>query len=246
MGKEVKLDKSSKVPLYYQLEQILLEKIESGEYKPGDKIPTETELQKMFGVSRMTVRQAISRLINAGKLRAEQGRGTFVTEPKISEEGSQLLGLTEEFKKKGRELQSKIIRFRTMSPPNYVSKELELESGEKVFYLVRLRFVDGEPIVLSKMYLNPKVVPDFRPRKTVEGSIFKTLEDIYKIKIGKSKIAIEAIAARPKEAHFLNIKTGAPVLAVKRVTYTKDGVPIEYSQSFFRGDKYTYNVVLER
>ncbi len=240
----MKIDKSSKIPLYYQLEQILLEKIESGEYRPGDRIPTEMELQEMFGVSRMTVRQAISRLVNAGKLRAEQGRGTFVTEPKISEEGRQLLGLTEEFRKKGRKLQNKIIRFRTMTPPNYVSKELELESGEKAFYLVRLRSIDNEPIVLSKLYLSPKVAPDFHPKKLIEGSIFRTLEDIYKIRIGKSKIAIEAIAARPKEAHFLNVKTGAPVLEVKRVTYTEDGVPIEYSQSFFRGDKYTYSVVL--
>ncbi len=239
-----RIDKSQKIPLYYQLEKILLEKIESGEYKPGDKIPTEAELQKMFGVSRMTVRQAISRLVNAGKLRTEQGRGTFVTEPKISEEGKQLFGLTSEFERKGYRLQNKLIRFRTMPPPQYVSKELGLEKSDRVFYMVRLRLVNGEPIVLNKVYINPNLVPNFHPDKMVDGSFFKTVEKVYGLRIGKSKICIEAIPAQAKEAAFLKVKTGYPLLEVKRVTYTEDERPIEYSQNFFRSDKYTYKITI--
>ncbi len=240
------IDRSRKIPLYYQIEQLILDKIRSGEYKPGDKIPTEAELQRIFGVSRITVRQAISRLVNAGWLRTEQGRGTFVTVPKISEEGSRFLGLSEELEQKGCKLENKIVRFKRLVPPQYVAEELGLEGKKKVYYFVRVRYVDGEPLVLNKIYLNPELVPNFSPDKMLKGSLIRTLEGLYGIKIGRSRITFEAVPAQSKEADYLWVKTGSPLLKMKRVMYTEDGKPLEYSHNFFRGDRYSYTVVLER
>ncbi len=221
-------------PLYVKVEKEILEKIKSGEYKPGDKIPPELELQKVFGVSRITIRQAISRLVEAGFLKRRRGKGTFV----ISADPSYSLKNIDEPR-----LTSKVIKFTSITPPRYVLKDLGLDGG-KVFYLVRLRYLDGEPVGISKTYLNPKLVPRFSPDCLVDDSLPKTFENIYHLDIGFSKVSVKAVSAQSREASLLSVKTGSPLLKIVNMTYTGDGKAIEFSQSFFRGDKYSYNFVL--
>lgn len=224
-----------RTPLYLKVEKEILEKIKSGEYKPGDRIPPELELQRIFGVSRITIRQAISKLVEAGFLKRRRGKGTFV----ISADPSYFLKKNIDEPR----LTSKVVKFTSITPPKYVLKDLGLDGG-KVFYLVRLRYLDGEPVGISKTYLNPKLVPRFSPDCLVDDSLLKTFEGVYHLDIGFSKISVRAVSAQSREASLLNTKSGSPLLKIVNITYTGDGKAIEFSQSFFRGDKYSYDFIL--
>src|SRR5215510_5622334 len=149
----VSLSKDLPVPLYYPLKTILLEQIRTGKMKPNDKLPAEDELAATYGVSKATVRQALNELAVAGVLRREQGRGTFVAEPKLAQGPRELTSFTEEMNKLGFRPTSKVLTHDVIEAEADVAEKLRIEKGGPVVRLKRLRIADGKPMGIQTAYI---------------------------------------------------------------------------------------------
>ncbi len=219
--------------LHKDIEEFILSKVDSGEYPPGSKIPTEAELQSMFGVSRITVRSALERLKERGVLVSRPGKGTFVRfdlpERRVS---SLALFPLERFP-------IKVIKFQKTAPPGYVKSELGLDSG-KVFFLLDVRFLDGEPVSLCRSYVSFSSVPDFSPGS---GSMVEVLKG-FGVNIVRSTLSLDQAKAQSGDAKLLGIKTGYPLLRIRRVLYTDLGNPTCYSVFLIKGERVSLNLSL--
>jgi len=243
--KEQKIEFNTAIPLYYQLKEIIRQQIEEKIFPLGSAIPTEQELQEKYKVSRSTVRQAISELVNEGCLVKKQGKGTFVSGVgKLKEELPKLLSFTEQMLARGIEPKARIISVQEISPPKRIIKALRLREKEKVLRIERLRLANEKVICILVSYLplslGVKLEDDFT------GSLYDLLEKKYGFTITKGDEIIEASAASRHEAQLLKIKEGSPVLCMNRVTYTSNNKPLELVEGTYRADRYKYSITLER
>jgi len=238
------LDKSQPIPLYYQIKENLMSKIKDNHFQVSDLIPSETELQELYKVSRITIRRAIRELVQEGYLITRQGKGTFVSKPKASQELNLITSWAETMMNLGMHPQTKYIQYSEVSVPMDVAKLLNIPLGEKAYKIERLRYADNEPICWMVNYLNPQYVPDLIKTGMLGESLYETLEKRYNIILSIAVEKVEAKAARSKEAYLLNVKRGAPLLHVTRTTYDADNNPIEVVMASSRADKYAYSVKL--
>ncbi len=239
------LDRASPLPLYFQLRSLLLEQIESGSLKPGDTIPTERELIDRFGVSRITVRQAVNSLMSDGLLYRQRGLGTFVRSNRIEQELSTLTGFSEEMIDRGLTPGAKLISAEMVEADAATAAKLRLQPGQRVFRMVRLRLADGEPMALDITCCPPdlgeKLLGD-----DLQGALYTLLEEKYGVELDQADQAIQAALADEFLATHLGIKKGMPMLQMERVVYAMDGRPVELSRTCYRADRYTYRVRLKR
>src|SRR5215831_6295741 len=146
--------RKSPLPRYYQLKEIMREKINTGEWKPGDLIPSERERGEQYGISRMTARQAITELVNEGLFYREQGKGTFVSRHKITQQLINLTGFTEDMKARGQRPGSRVISAQMLQADEVLAERLHLKPGQVVFRLQRLRLADHEPLAIEISHLS--------------------------------------------------------------------------------------------
>ena len=239
------LDINSPIPLYFQLQEILRRKILDGEYNPGDLIPSEKELQNRYGVSRITVRNAINGLVIDDLLIKKQGRGTMVAFPRMLEEGSSTLqSFTEKMEQQGLKISPEALAVVRIPATERITEHIHIGEGEEIIYSKRLRKVDGEPIALFENYISAGT--GVTEKDDFSGSIFTLLEKKYDIKISGSEKVIEAGIARNEDAAFLNISAGDPVLIIRYTTFDADNNCIEYAEGIYRADRYKYMVRLKR
>ncbi len=238
-----KITRANKVPFYFQLKEIILSAISELKMKPGGKLPSELEIMEIFGVSRATVRKAIEELVIANRLARFSGKGTFISEPKIEVKLPQLLGFTEELKSRGVRPSTKVVSKMVGKTSDKVREKLKVEDRE-ILIVERVRYADEEPIVFSVEYiplsLNISIDEDF------SKSLFSLYENKYFIKIGYAEHKINAGVATKRISKLLDISVGFPVLIFERVLYDAGGDKIFYEESVCRGDKYNYNIVLQR
>lgn len=175
------LDKSSPVPLYYQLAEMLRERIESGSLKPGDQLPSERELGEQHGISRMTVRQAITYLAQKGTLIIRPGVGTFVAEPKLTYDALHLLGFTEEMMAQGRVVSSRVLEQEIVTPPAAVVVKLGLAPNAKTVKIVRLRLEGETPLLLETIHISAAPCPRLEKQDLARNSLYSVLENKYDI-----------------------------------------------------------------
>jgi len=242
-----KIDKSSPIPYYYQLEQLLRGKIESGELKPGEALPSESELCSMFEVSRTVVRQALDKLCQDGIIYKKRGKGTFVAKPKIQEKFIQrTYGFYQDMKEKGFEVKSKVLEQRLIEPPVRIKSLLKLAEGEKVVKISRLRYLSGELIMLTTSYIRSEFCPGLEKEDLTEGSLYQRLWDKYGLKISYGYRTLEAVAAGKYEADMLKVPKGSPLVYLESISYVKNGKPIECFEAWHRGDrcKFAVEVIL--
>jgi GntR family transcriptional regulator len=240
----VALDRSSPLPLYYQLRNALLQQIESGSLVPGDTLPTERELIDRFGVSRITVRQALNSLTADGLLYRQRGLGTFVRKNRIEQELSSLTGFSEEMLSRGLVPGTKLISAETVTADSPLAAKLSIAPGQKVFRMVRLRLADGEPMALDVSCV-PADIGERLRREELEEALY-TLLGRMGIELDWGDQAIQAAPADDLMAHYLGVKKGTPVLLMERVVSATDGRVTEYSRTAYRSDRYTYRVRLTR
>ena len=239
-----KIDKDSPVPLYYQLKDIIRDMIENEELKPDEPVPPERVLCEMHGVSRMTVNKAIINLVNEGLLYREQGRGTFVAGPKKDYKVTGLTGLTEEMVKKGLKVDTKILSFRKMDPSKKMKSIFNISDG-KIYEIERLRNVEDEPYALEFSYI-PCILCEGLNREMLEGqSLYSVLEKKYSLKMKYATQTIEPIILDDFETNILQCESTLALLFL-RTTYTKDDVPMEYTKSLYRSDRYKFEIMLRR
>ncbi|WFA08796.1 GntR family transcriptional regulator [Tissierella sp. Yu-01] len=240
-----KVLKNNPLPLYYQLKEILIELIDNEELKPGDAIPTERELCEIHGISRMTARKAIVDLATEGIVFREQGRGTFVSEPKMNQQLSQLKSFTEQMREKGLNTSTNIVSFVVKDATKKICNHLNLTNSKTVFEIKRLRYVEDEPIAFETVWL-PFNMCSTLTRDTLEGgSLYKVLRETYKYNFHHAKQSIEPIAINEYESKLLGLEPKTLALLFRRTTYLDDGRAIEYTKTINRSDKYKYEVVLK-
>lgn len=239
------LDTGSPVPLYFQLQEILRRKILDEEYKSGDLIPSEKELQEQYGVSRITVRNAVNGLVFEDLLIKKQGRGTMIAFPWMQEDGnSKLQSFTEKMEMQGFKITTEVIDVARIPATERLVEHLNIKKGEDIIYSKRLRKVDGEPIALYENYIC--TITGVTETDDFSGSIFNLLEKKYGIKISGSEKVIEAGIAGNEDSAFLNMSSGDPILIIKYTTYNAEDQRIEYAEGVYRADRYKYMVRLKR
>jgi GntR family transcriptional regulator len=232
------LDKQSPIPLYYQIMNQLREKITAGEYAVNSALPPERELVETYQVSRMTIRQAISELVNEGLLVRRKGIGTFVAPPKLEQTLNSLTSFTEDMAKRGMKAGSRILSFKETLPDATIRKTLGLHADEKVFECVRLRLADEEPMALETTMLPTSICPGLRREDLENQSLYKVLMERWGVQLDYATQSLEPILAPPYEATLLHVAPGAPLLLMHRVTYDQDGRAFEHVKSLYRGDRY--------
>ena len=239
------INKNSPVPYYYQLEQLLREKIENSKLKPGDNLPSEAELCSTFGVSRTVVRQALNKLCQDGIVYKEKGRGTFVAKPKLQEKFVQrTYGFYQEMKEKGLGVESKILEHKLVEPPIRIKTLLKLSEGQKVVKTSRLRSVNKELIMFTTTYVRSDLCPGLEKEDLTNRSLYQLLWDKYRLKISYGQRTLEAVAASKYEADMLKVPRGSPVVYLESVSYLGDGTPFEYFEAWHRGDRCKFAIEL--
>src|SRR5439155_18261232 len=241
------VDKASPVPYYFQLLQLLERAIASGMLTPGEKIPTEAALCERFDVSRTVVRQALSDLDRTGLVTRVKGKGTFVAEPRSAEfVVRSLTSLHEDMTARGERLETKVLRLEAEPASPHVAQMLELPESERIVLLERLRFLRGEPLVVTTAYMPyslcaPLLQLDFSSR-----SLFGAYERELGYKLHRGTRAVESRPANAQVAEQLGVYEGDPVLVFTGITYIEDGRPIEYVVEFHRGDPSRFETELFR
>ena len=233
------------MPLYYQLKEIFRSWITSGKFGENGRFPSEKELQERFGVSRMTVRRALSELVNEGFLIREQGRGSFVVRPRLQDQLRRLTSFTEDMQLRGLTTKSRILDFRLVHDEE-VARKMGVPENEELVQLRRLRLVEREAIAIQNAFIRHRFCPGILERGLLEGSLYKTLEEGYGLRLGRAIQTVEAKPADEYEARLLALEVGQPVLVLERLTFLVDGNPVEYVRSIYHGDRYRFTVELAR
>ena len=240
------LNRQSPIPLYHQLKEYLIERVENGEFPTDEPLPTEMEIIKQFNVSRATVRRAMQELEFEGYIHRTPGKGTFILRTKLKRGLSRLTSFTEDMVARGQVVTSKLLQFDSRRPPTHVAEKLKIPGSASVPYVYRLRLADGIPMALNISYLHlPDGVSIERSDIEKTASLWSILErkNIHLIEADKS---IEAIAANEERARLLAMPIGAPLLLVEGIVYTTGHVPVEYHQVISSGERYKYSLHLDR
>lgn len=239
-----RIDRNSPVPYYLQLKAVLQRGIRQGEWEPGDMLPSESELTRQYGVSRTVVRQALQEMSYEGQVVRQKGKGTFVTQPKISSRSlvQSLEGFYQDMADRGVPVLTRVLEQVLEPAEGEVAANLELEPLTPVTKLVRLRFVEDEPIVLVSSYIPHELCRELIHAELESGSLYAFLQEECGLSIGRGSRRIEAVQAGEAEAGALQVEPGAPLIRLKSVSYTPEGVPLEYFDALFRGDRARFEV----
>jgi len=232
------------IPLYIQIRETLLEEIRQEKVQKGQRLPTEEYLANKFNVSRMTIRQALGELVREGILERRRGLGTFVVSQRMTRHYNRLTSFYEEAIEQGLKPSSITLKLETIPVLEDIAKKLEIKIGDQVYYIERLRLLNGEPIALHIMHIPYQLFPDLNQRH-LEGSLYRYYEDKNKTGVWASQ-RIEARTATHEQCRLLKLPRNAPVLYSARITYTKNDVPIEFTESFAGGAPYAIEATLFR
>jgi GntR family transcriptional regulator len=242
------LDPLNIVPKYYQLANMLRHKIEDGEWAPHEVIPSERQLEELYGLSRTTIRQAIAILTRQGYLYHEQGRGTFVAPQKLQKGLLELTSFSEDMQKRGLAPGQVILEMGIIEPPPKILQKLKLpDDTPKIFRLERIRLGDGQIMGLQTSYLAlPEGATITRSELEKVGSLYAVLQDKFFIIPTEADETLEVTVASHREAELLQVSEGSPLLLSERVMYSQNRKAVEVVKILYRGDRYRYYVRLTR
>jgi GntR family transcriptional regulator len=236
---------TDEVPLYYQLAGILREKILSAQFAVGERIPTEAELVREYGVSRITVRQALSALEKEGLIRREAGRGTFVTEHGAFTGTMRMEGSFQDLMALGLATEVRLVDLRTVRATPAECEALALPAGSSLVRATRVRHHHHEPYSYLVNDL-PFEIGRRISRADWKGSILRALESRLGIPLREAEQSVRASLADATQARLLGTRIGAPLLAVDRLVFTNNRRPVERVRVFYRSDIYSFTVHLAR
>lgn len=232
-------------PLHAQIRDVLRQRVLDGVYAPHERLPSESALMKAFGVSRITIRNALKDLHAEGLIFSAQGKGTYVRKQKAVQNVQRLQGFEEAMSARGYRVSAELVGLGERTPPPAVAQAFGLAPGETVVEVKRVRHLNGEPISIDLSYF-PRDVGARLFGRDLTHDIFTLLEDELNLSLGGADIAIEAGAADEDTARLLRIRKGEPVLHVERLTFDATGRPIDFEYLAYRGDKYQYQFHVDR
>ncbi len=244
MNKSASVDRSH-LPLYMQIKESLKEKILAGDYAPYQRMPSESELMATFRVSRITVRQALRDLHGEGLIFSTQGKGTFASKPKALQDIQHLQGFDEAMKPQGYETSSRLVSIGEVVVNRDVQEKLGLGSRERVVQVLRVRYLNRDPVSVDRSFFPLKIGQGLFSRD-LSCDIFPLLEEQLGVALGRADISLEARPADAEIASLLGLTPGNPVMWVERLTRDRHGEPVDYEYLAFRGDSYKYRFHVER
>lgn len=237
------MNKSSKVPLYLQLMEELIKKIEKKVYVEHEQLPSERELCGIYNLSRITVRQALQDLEREGYIYKKHGVGTFVASKKYNQNLVKLYSFTNEMEEIGKKPTTDVLSFNVIAIDDRLANKMNLFPLEEVFKVVRLRFADGKPLMYETSYLPKKIFPDLTKKDLNERPMYEIFHQDYQVGVTNATERLSATLIQEEEAHYLNVKSNKPGMLIKRYAYHHHDL-IEYTISIALGDKFSYTVEL--
>lgn len=237
------MDKNLAVPLYHQLKCIMLTAIDEGRLQPGEQLPSEAQLAGKYGISKITVRQALQELSYLGYVSRQQGKGTFVSKPKLDQGPRELLSFTEEMRRHNMISASRVLERAVTEADPRVAEALQIEPGARVFRIKRLRLADGEPMGVQTAYIPVELANGLEREALEDVSLYWLLQTRHGLQPARARETHLAVPADAQVAELLGVDVGVPVFAAERVTFLPEGKPFEFVKSHMRGDR--YNIVLE-
>ena len=238
-----KIDKSVPIPLYFQLKEIIIGEIKNGNYEKDAIIPTEKEFIEHYQISRTTLRQAITELVQEGWLYRVKSKGTFVSFPKINHNFMQTLeSFNEQMDRVGSVPKTEVLELKKIKASEVIASKLGLGKGEPVVYLYRRRFADNEPIVLQKTYLSCKKCGFILDCDFTKDSLYKSLARTNQTKVVRVQRIVEVDEATNEDAENLEIAMGKPIQSFTTTGFNVFGEVIEFSLARYRGDRSRFEV----
>ncbi|MCZ7574475.1 MAG: GntR family transcriptional regulator [Ardenticatenaceae bacterium] len=231
------LNRESSQALYSQLEEMIRESIESGRLAPGEAIPSERELSRGHGLSRMTVRRALDRLVAAGLLYRVDGKGTFVSQPKVSFQALSLGGLHQQALQLGHSPSVRLLGIEKVLAPLKIADVLSVTPDAPVFLMERVHLANGEPFAMHRSYIPCELCPQLLHDDLVNNSLYTVLKEKYGIQIHRASETLESTLATNRESLLLGVSPGSPMLLLRITLYDPEEHPIEYVKVVFRGDR---------
>lgn len=231
--------------LYYQLKEILIDKIVSREWKVGEKIPTEFELCEEYNVSRITVRQALTELEQEGFVKRKQGKGTFVSIPKIEQNLMSFYSFSEEFRKRGLEPHNEVLGFSIQTPKKDVRKYLKLDESDQVIYIKRLRYADNVLMAIERTYLPSALFHGLSKEQVESKSLYDIMRSDFGVIPSTAEESIGATIIDDAQAELFELPGGSAALDLKRLAFCGPRC-VEYTLGIIRADKFRFRVRLER
>ena len=234
-----KLQAESSSPLYHQLMQRLSEDIERGKYPVGSRIPPEHELEALYNVSRVTVRRALAELTAEGMLERKQGKGTFVSTPRISQDLKSIHSFHDACKQNGFQGGTIVVHVKERDAEASDLEELELQKGARILETLRVRTADGVPVVLERNHFS--MAYSYLENENLSGSLYSILRD-YGIEPKQASHDISMTFASETQAKLLGVETGAPLMKLHEVVYDQKGRPLHSSLQLIRGDRFVFRI----
>ncbi|MCI1902813.1 MAG: GntR family transcriptional regulator [Enterococcaceae bacterium] len=226
-------------PIYIQIHDQLKKQIAAGIYKIGDRLPSERELSVQFGVSRMTLRQAVQLLADEGILERKVGSGTYIANKKVQEKMSGVTSFTEIMKAQGKHPSSRTLSYYTTLPSSSEQEELQLAPDETILKMERIRYADNVPICFEVASLPAALVQGFTKHE-ITTSLYHTLETKGKQEIKHAEQTITAQLASEQTADYLRVKRGDAILKLRQVSYLNNGKPFEYVRTQYAGNRFEF------
>ena len=228
------------VPLYVQIADVLLDRIESGKLTPGDRLPSERELSERLDVNRLTLRRALRTLEVQGLLVRRQGSGTYIAAPKIERQAGQLVPFTQNMQRRGYTPGARVVLLERRPAEAWVAQELKLSVSAPVYYVHRLRSVNQEPVLLERFMVPAECFPEFESFDLAGRSLYEIMQTEYGISVDRARQSLEPVVATEYEAKLLGVKPGAPLMLERRLTVDQDDRPVEHGKDLYRGDRFRF------
>jgi GntR family transcriptional regulator len=235
----------SSVPMHTQIREIIRRRVLDGTYAPHSQMPSESQMIEAFAVSRITIRQALGDLQKEGLIFKVPGKGSFVAKPKAFQNLSRLQGFGEAMGPSGYETFSQVLSMRQVPAADSVARRLRLATGEAVFEIQRLRYLNREPISVDHSYFPLALGERLAQEDLPTRDVFVILENDYGLHLTHADVQIEAISADDFLARHLRIDEAAPLLRIERLTYA-DAQPIDFEYLYYRGDAFQYRLRIDR
>ena len=234
------LDPNSYVPLYIQISHHLRQSINEGIYKPGEKLPSENDLVRKFGISRITAMSALDELVKARLAYRERGRGTFVAKPVIGDL-SFFSSFSEDMLARGFKPSSRLVSLKIDKPDTVTAEKLNMPGDDEYHCLKRVRLANDEPVVIQTAYLPLKLFPGMDQQDFETHYLYEIIRKVYGYKLMWAEAIVEAGIATAEEAKLLEVKTGFSVLLIWHLTLDEHYLPLEYVRSVYRSDRFSFS-----
>jgi GntR family transcriptional regulator len=236
-----RLPVESALPLYRQIQQNIIELIDNDLIDSGDALPSERQLSEVYGVNRMTVRQAVDRLVEAGLVQRRQGAGTFVTDSRpVQNFTPTVVGFSQRMSMAGMNPSSRLLHRDVITSEPIIAHRLNTAADSPLIMLKRLRLVNDEPLMIETSYLDAAMFADLMQIDLESESLYRILEQNYGTCIVEAEHTMEPTLPTAFEAHHLGIECSMPTLLIRVLAYSADRVPVEVSKGVVRGDRCRY------